>query len=327
MNKTQQLMLARMGLYQSGQSDAGRPEQLEHFGGLPQHDRMVNDKYRSFQRALYYSYQRAFITPLGQEESVRALINPNKVKQDYDDKIVSVDYKYNLEPGTVFKWEDTQTYWLIYLQELTELAYFRGDIRRCKHTVNWKDEDGKVHSTYIAVRGPVETKINSIQKSGDSVDVPNHSLNILMPKNEFTQSYFKRYAKFYLQEDQSICWRVEGFDSISMPGIIEINAVEYYINENEDSEGIAGNLVISPIEEDVDTISPIKGEILIKPKISYIYTCEEAGAWSIVEKDVPVELTLLEDNSVKIKWMKTHSGMFTIKCGAVERVIVVESLF
>jgi hypothetical protein len=40
------------------------------------------------------------------------------------------------------------------------------------------------------VRGPVETKINFIQKNGISVDTPNHSLNILMPKNKDTIKYF-----------------------------------------------------------------------------------------------------------------------------------------
>jgi hypothetical protein len=51
----------------------------------------------------------------------------------------------------------------------------------------------------LAVRGPVETKINFIQKNGISLDVPNHTLNILMPKNEHTLKYFKRYSKFYLK--------------------------------------------------------------------------------------------------------------------------------
>ena len=47
---------------------------------------------------------------------------------------------------------------------MTELAYFRGEIRRCRYTINYKDEDGQEHMTYAAIRGPVETKINYIQK-------------------------------------------------------------------------------------------------------------------------------------------------------------------
>ena len=35
------------------------------------------------------------------------------------------------------------------------------------------------------------------KKHGISVDTPNYSLSILMPKNEDTLKYFKRYNKFY----------------------------------------------------------------------------------------------------------------------------------
>jgi len=87
---------------------------------------------------------------------------------------------------------------LIYLQDLDELAYFRGDIRRCRYTIKWKDEEQNEYMTYVAVRGPVETRVESIQKQNVSVDVPNHSLNILMPKNDNTLKFFQRYSEFYL---------------------------------------------------------------------------------------------------------------------------------
>jgi len=44
------------------------------------------------------------------------------------------------------------------------LAYFRGEIRRCSYTIDWIDEEGNKHTSFAAVRGPVETKINYIQK-------------------------------------------------------------------------------------------------------------------------------------------------------------------
>jgi hypothetical protein len=72
----------------------------------------------------------------------RALINPNKNKPDYDEKVLSVPYEADYHPGDVFEWIGTGTYWIIYLQELTELAYFRGDIRKCQYQINWEDEDG-----------------------------------------------------------------------------------------------------------------------------------------------------------------------------------------
>ena len=157
-------------------------------GGPAQQSRMIKDKRRSFDRACLYSYQGAFIKkylPKGMEQlnpvRVRALINPNKLKQDYDDKILSVGFEHGFETGDVFEWCQTGTYWLIYLQDLTELAYFRGEIRKCSYQINWIDEDGEEKSTYAAVRGPVETKIDYIQKHGVSVDNPNYSLNLLIP--------------------------------------------------------------------------------------------------------------------------------------------------
>jgi len=95
------------------------------------------------------------------------------------------------------------------------------------------------------LRGPVETKIDYIQKHGISVDNPNHSIHFLMPLNEETKKYFRRYSKFYLQGDPT-CWRVEAWDWLSTPGILEVNAVEYFANESEDDidAGIAGGLTL-----------------------------------------------------------------------------------
>jgi hypothetical protein len=167
---------------------------------------------------------------------------------------------------------------LIYLQDLTELAYFRGDIRKCSYEIEWDDENGR-QRTFIALRGPVETKIDYIQKHGISVDNPNHSLHILMPKTTASLKRFKRYSKFYLQDlvegEDNICWRVEATDSFSTPGILEITAVEYYANEHEDDieNGKVGALITKPIDPNVGTDSEfvIIGETFIRPKKEYIY--------------------------------------------------------
>ena len=310
---------------------------LQVAGGTMQEDRMIEDKRKTLLRALKYSYQRAYIKNIEWEEnkSVRALINPNKLKQDYDDKILSVEYDHGFEPGDVFEWKNTGTYWLIYLQDLTELAYFRGDIRKCSYTIDWEDEEGR-HSTYAAVRGPVETKINFIQKHGISVDEPNHSLNILMPKNEETLKYFQRYSKFYLQDNMdeyNVCWRVEATDWISMPGVLEINAVEYYANETEDD--IEGGIVgarIKPLEnpnaEEID--EAIKGDTFIKPKMqkTYIFTGRLEANWGI-EKGVPVKFKIDEKDPKKITlyWDSSYSGQFDLTYGDFTKVIVVQSLF
>lgn len=315
---------------------------LEINGGVAQQERMIYDKRRSLDKAVLYSYQGALVRNIyapEDEEPVRALINPNKNKMDYDDKVLSVKYEYGLGVGDVFEWVGTNTYWLIYLQDLTELAYFRGDIRRCSYEISWKDEDG-YHSTLAAIRGPVETKINYIQKHQISIDEPNYSLHILMPRNEETLKYFRRYSKFYLQGEDpgspKVCWRVEATDWISAPGILEITAVEYYINETEDNveEGIVGDLIAKSINPNDDkTESTIVGDTFIKPQITYHYHYKGPKLptntkWKL-DKKYPVKITVDPNDRTKLtlKWLSSYSGQLILSYGEYTKTIIVESLY
>lgn len=335
-------MKGRLGVYDKRPFNAdknsieGVEDQSMRFrqaGGNLQQERMIKDKRRSLDRAVWNSYQGAEVvkTDATDRKPVRALINPNKLKQDYDDKVISVGYEYNFAPGTVFEWLGTKTYWLVYLQDLTELAYFRGDIRRCSYQIAWEDEDGNKQIIYAAVKGPVETRINFIQKNNVSIDQPNHSLTILMPLNEATKAYFKRYGKFYLQGDDT-CWRVEATDAISTPGILEVTGVEYYANEDEDDieAGIVGGLIPEVEDPNAGKVSEIIGETFIRVKKQYKYSFDgtEAAVWT-VDKKYPVKL-LLDPNdprNVVLSWTSTYCGQFDLCYGDFKKTIVVESLF
>ena len=76
---------------------------------------MIRDKRKTLERVVKYSYQGAKVLALGDTEVRKALINPNVVKQDYDDKVISIDFDYNYSVGTIFDWLNTGTKWLIYL--------------------------------------------------------------------------------------------------------------------------------------------------------------------------------------------------------------------
>ena len=312
-------------------------------GGFPQQDRMIRDKYRTLLRALKSSYQGAWVRKhypdyietmdgIRERPPTRALINPNKLKMDYDDKIISIPFSEEFKIGDIFEWVNTGTYWLVELQDLEELAYFRGDIRKCTYQISWQD-NGVKYSTYATVRGPVETKINFIQKHGISVDTPNYSLNIRMPANEYTLKQFQRYSKFYLQdigtEDTKVCWRVEATDSISVPGLLEITAVEYYANETEDDieNGVVGGLIVEPINPNPEIIEQtIKGETFIKPKKVYEYefTGLSDGEWKVDKNGIELERN---NKKVLIKWLSNYSGQFDLSYGDFTKTIVVESLF
>lgn len=320
-------------------------KRLEWQGGIQQEDRMIKDKWRTFQKTLMYSYQgcnvqmaqkhsdviaAADYQPLLDElpQTFRALINPDKVKQEYDDKILSIDYSTGFEPGDIFTWVNTDTHWIIYTQQLTEDAYFRGEIRRCRHMIKFKDEEGNVWATWAAIRGPVETQIDSIQKNQQRVDEPNLSLNILMPQNEKTTWAFERYQEFIFA---GRCWRVKAPDTISMKNVIEINAEEYYINRDTDDmeNEVVDGLVITP--EDPSPQSGIEGLTFIKPNMPAIYTVDVAdGLWT-VSRDTPVTLDIIDDKTVSVKWNKMVSGQFVLtwvkNTETREKTIVVESLF
>lgn len=335
---------------------------LEINGGTSQQDRMIFDKRRTLDRVLKYSYQGSNIRKVssgnGEDNTLypniheldehhvcRALINIDRTKVDYDDKMLSVHYEENYHPGDIFEWIDTNTYWLIYLQDLTERAYFRGEIRKCSHQVTWQDESGE-HSTYIAVRGPVETKIDYIQKHGISIDNPNYSLHILMPRTKETLEYFKRYSKFYLQDEDEgaplVCWKVEATDWISTPGILEITAVENYINDDEDDleNKIAGALKtkkLDPNPEVVvgeDGVEPpqISGETFIKPKTVYEYhfinPVGRVQTWSVNvdNKVVSFNVNPKDPLHIKLRWNSAYSGQFVLSYGSYNKTIIVESM-
>lgn len=341
------------------QGEIDMAKRLEAKGGFPQQDRMIRDKRRSLDKATLYSYQGAKVKKqlydfkpamdgVREADPVRALINPNKLKMDYDDKIISIGFEHGFHVGDVFEWCNTGTYWIIYLQDLEELAYFRGDIRKCSYEIEWDDEDGKRQRTYVALRGPVETKIDYIQKHGISVDNPNYSLNILMPKTTANLKQFKRYKKFYLQDlvegEDRVCWRVEAIDTFSTPGIIEVTAVEYYANEFEDDveAGKVGSLIKKPIDPNIGTDSEfvIVGDTFIKPKKEYIYYIKgsQYGQWYISDAKLPIKKEEFEDDmgrsAIRIKWDSSYSGQFDLWYGDengpmfdYKKTIVVESLF
>lgn len=335
LNKQLQLIGARMGITDIDLMN----KRLEQHGGYSQQDRMIRDKRRSLDASCKYSYQGAKIKKIDNSFNyVPALINPDKLNQDYDTKEVSVGFEYGFKIGDIFEWKNTNTVWLICLQELTELAYFKGQIKRCTKIIKWKDEDDVEHQTYAVVRGPTETAINTTSKHDILVDLPNYALNIYVPKNLDTLKLFKRYSKFYLSSEyeieRQICWRVETVDYVSSEGIIEISAEEYYGNEFEDDKenGIVGDLIVEPIDPNpVENL--IVGNTYIKPKITevYVYKGLESSNWELIDdrQVVKIKTGINEEQQpyAQVYWDSNYSGTFMLKYGDSEKTIIVQSLF
>ena len=311
---------------------------LQNRGGSAQQDRMIKDKQSSFERAVQYSYQGAQVQLIHSENIAPALMNPNKLLADYDEKTISVDYRHGFKTGDVFRWinpskNNGDTYWLVYLQDLTELAYFKADVRRCSYLIKWQTNNQE-YSTYVAIKGPKEQKIKSVSKSQFNMDLPSYTITLLIPKNEETIKQFTRYAKFYLQglveNEVSICWRVEAVDSISLPGLLEVHAREFYANDDEDdiANGIVGGL-IEPIIDDIQINREnegIVGDNFIKPGFTYTYIgLGETALWQY-DSSLPITAEI-DKNSISLKWDASYSGQFILSYGDKIKTIIVESLF
>lgn len=303
-----------------------------------QHNRMVRDKARSFHRALLYSYQHAWVKKDEPDAQwVLALINPDKVKFDYDEKVISIDWMHDYKPGDSFEWpRDSGIHWLILKQELTELAYFRGNCRRAQWIEATDPETKEKFGLWMAVRGPVETKLNTIQKHGIAADVPNLTLHVYVKKEERTERALERYQRF---EFENRFWKVQTIDVISTPGIIEFTAEEDY--ECHGDEYLIEPTDPNPPKETEYQVS-IEGETFIKPRQAVTYKVNRPnfpGTWSVVStsqnKDIDdvVEYETHVDNSFTITWLPMISGEFDVVfhndmlSQDLHKTIVVESLF
>ena len=296
-----------------------------------QHNRMIENKLKSFHRALLYSYQAAWIHKEGSLEGwVRALINPDKVKFDYDEKIISVDFLHKFQPGSVFEWpKGSGTRWIIYKQELSELAYFKGNARRCQ-LIEAIDPDTKEKvKVWAAIRGPVETTINTILKSNIAADIPNYSLEIYMPNTEQNSKLFDRYMRFTFAGKY---WQVQVQDNISTPGIIKIAVLEDY-NCKGDELLVE---VVNPNPDQEPDEYQITGETFVKPltKQNYQAIAPKKFSWSITlpasnQKELAdvLEYQVLDDGSLDVIWTAMVSGSYIVHYGMLEKTVVVESLF
>lgn len=183
--------------------------------------RINRQKLRSLQAALKDDYQTRFIkTPL--HSSWPCIINSKDLKSDYDKEMISVEFDSGLEPGDVFEILDDNTHWMIYLPVITETAYLRAQIIRCRYQL---EIDGE--NFWIYFQGPTETDLRWYIKSGINYNELNLSGTIYIKNTPKTKEYFKRFT--HLKIDGHT-WEVQVTDSITVPGIIELEIQEYYDN-------------------------------------------------------------------------------------------------
>ena len=281
-------------------------KRLQYQGGN-QEQRFINDKLRGLKRALLYSYQAATAT-LSDGKEFRCLINPDKNKPAYDNKILSIPYKdiclnaprvgktsegeidIDIKPGDVFTWKETNTHWLVYLEYIEEDAYFRSEIRRCDQEVKIED-----NSYWVYIRGPVETSIEWNQKAGIEWNTLNYSLVMYITADETTNNYFERFKTIKILDpryNKEKTWQVVGVDPYYGDGIIQVFLDEYFENSIADAvaaEKPAETGKENPVDE---TAAYIDGptEVQQYSKAYYEIHNAEEGHWYLKWKDEEQDL-------------------------------------
>lgn len=277
---------------------------LNKRGGEEQINRMNEDKLKSLESAIKYSYQSAKIgiTFAGEEEIfVDGLINPDKLSLDLDNKILSIPFEAGIQEGDVIAWHQREekeepSYWLVYLQHLEETAYFRASLRRCRHQVELNG--GRKYWVYI--RGPVEQSVIWQQTQGNYVNKLNNTLVMYITKDAVTDNYFHRFAKVKIEGNT---WEVQAVDRLSTPGILEVALKEDFNNDYEDAETQV---------QDLNTNSMIQGPAEVYPYETVTYTVKNEGEWAVVSSKAKIKIVEKTGTSIKLFIASGKSGNFTV---------------
>lgn len=273
------------------------------YAGGDANGRNVKGKLKSMLGALKNSYQAEWVTLNEYDEENKArwrcLINPDKLKEDYDQKEISIEFESGLKEGDVFLWDRTNTHWIVYLQEYSEEAYFRASIRRCDYQI---DIDGTKYWTYL--RGPVETTIQWKQKHQISFNDLNYSIIMYVPKNEETASFFERHKIIKFDGHN---WVVNAVDRYSQKGVIEVVLGESFDNPMKDA-AIAPEIIIP--DEELPHISGPQFVSVFDEKVSY--EIKNASNGKFVVNSNKVEINNSTETSCEITILTGKSSSFDL---------------
>jgi hypothetical protein len=277
-------------------------------GGGDQDGRNVKGKLLSFYSALKNSYQAEWIIHKGIKR--RCLLNPDKLKESYDQKEISIDFSADMRNGDYFFWpfdfrqqprteenileyndsedHDNGTHWLVFMQDYAEEAYFRASARRCDHQI-------KVNDTmyWIYLKGPAQMELELGKNAGIEIAGMSYVLHLYITDNEETRAFFER-LKIVKFDNHN--WRISAVDRYTQKGIIMVYLEEYPDNPMEDA--MIPPEIIEPSHED----PYIEGPQIIKYNKEYTYNIVgsiSGGTFSV--------------SSDKVKIIESTDGLCTIK--------------
>jgi hypothetical protein len=285
-------------------------KRLQYAGGDAD-GRNVKGKLTSFHSALANSYQAEWITFNG--EKYRCLINPSRLTENFDKKVLSIDFDSGIKEGSVFYWNRTNQYWIVNLQQHTEEAYFRGDIHRCEFMI---EIDGDTYWT--SLKGPSEESLDWTQKHNIAFNKLNYTMAIQVTKNSKTMKYFDRFKVIKLKNsykdeetgevfEEVHNWQVVATDKWSSDGVIDVYLKEYADNAMEDA-------VVQPEIVEPDIEQPyIRGPQFVDVYDTFVeYSIENASNGKFVVNSNKVKVIESTETSCVMDIITGKSGKFDI---------------
>ena len=291
----------------------------------------------------------------------KALINHDKLKVDYEDKILSIPFREAPEDseeqidtdfhnGTVFKWVHghkeewtPDTYWIVYMQYSEETAYFRAEIRKADEQIQIIviDEDGNENTVSYRgwMTGPNETTALWNTKRGVVWNDMNYTKLLYITKDEDTLAYFQRFDRIIINGKP---WEVQAYNenySTSKTGdfssgIIRVALKETYtsadqfVKEIKDAE--AAQIQAEAAYDAEHTEARIDGPTAAHPYDILTYKAknyEQPQDWYISDDSLVKVLDYTEDTlKLEVISKKANKEGFIVKYGQTSIQVPIEPL-
>ena len=296
------------------------------------------------------------------EPLFRCLINHDKLKVDYQDKIISIPFmqppvgedesiETDFHNGTVFKWVHgnkqewtPDTYWIVYMQYSQETAYFRAEIRKADQEIEiiTIDDEGNENTvTYHGwMTGPNETTALWNTKKGVVWNDMNYTKLLYITKDEDTLAFFQRFDRIIINGKP---WQVQAYNESystnkrgdAETGIIRVALKETYTNTpqfvKETIQDLDKQQVDKQAYDATHTQGYIDGPAVAAPydRLTYIAKNLDPADWSISDPTLAKIVSISQDGkTIKVDIITGYSNKegFEISYGDLKLKVPIVSL-
>ena len=264
----------------------------------------------------------------------RCLINHDKLKVAYEDKIISIPFNEppigsidpidtNFHNGTVFKWVHgnkeewtPDTYWIVYMQYSQETAYFRAEIRKADQEIEIVIINPQGQEETVSYRGwmtgPNETSVLWNTKRGVTWNDLNYTKLLYITKDEDTTAFFERFDRVIINGKP---WQVQAYNesySTSKSGGVDSGIIRVALKETYTSTDQFVEQKINEINQikekqiqydETHMEARIDGPTIVNPYERLTYTAKnftEEREWSIDKPKLAKIINISQDGKTII---------------------------